>query len=137
MRNIKILKSEYITMINGAKAAFPYEGCGLIAGTIENEVKIIKKVYVLENIDKSEEHFSIDPKEQLKAIKDMRSQNLKPLGNWHSHPSTPSRPSNEDKLLAFDKSASYFIVSLKDEDVVVNSFHIENDESEKENIEII
>ena len=54
--------------------------------------------------------FSLDPKEQLEAIKDMRKNGFVPLGNWHSHPESPSRPSEEDKRLAFDSKASYMIL---------------------------
>lgn len=64
----------------------------------------------------------------------MRANGLKPLGNWHSHPESPSRPSEEDKRLAYDSSASYLILSLMDrENPVLNSFHIEGDVSEKRN----
>ena len=79
------------------------------------------------------EHFSLDPKEQLSAIKDMRANNLVPLGNWHSHPESPSRPSDEDKRLAYDSKASYMILSLMDfENPVLNSFKIQGDTAEKE-----
>ena len=76
------------------------------------------------------------------AIKDMRSKGLKPLGNWHSHPETPSRPSEEDKRLANDSKASYLIISLEVEDKpVLNAFHIEGDQdnktARKEELEII
>ena len=92
----------------------------------------IKKVYLLTNIDHTNEHFSIDPKEQLRAIKDMRENGLKPLGNWHSHPESPSRPSEEDKRLANDSKASYLIISLQDEEnPVLNAFHVETVEGEK------
>ena len=93
---------------------------------------MIEEVYILTNIDHTNEHFSIDPREQLSAIKDMRSKGLKPLGNWHSHPETPSRPSEEDKRLANDSKASYLILSLEKEDEpVLNAFHIEDDNEGK------
>ena len=78
----------------------------------------------------------MDPKEQLEAVKDMRANGIVPLGNWHSHPVSPSRPSEEDKRLAYDSSASYMILSLMDEEPVLNSFHIEGDKSEKEQLVI-
>lgn len=81
---------------------------------------------------------SIDPKEQLAAVKDMRANGLVPLGNWHSHPESPSRPSEEDKRLAYDSTASYMILSLMDnENPVLNSFHIEGTESEKEELVLL
>ena len=122
-------------MLDRAVSELPNEACGLIAGKIEGGDKIIEKVYLLTNIDKSNEHFSLDPKEQLAAIKDMRAAGLSPLGNWHSHPESPSRPSDEDKRLAYDKNASYMILSLTDrENPVLNSFHIEGDEATKEEL---
>lgn len=113
-------------MLDYAKSQLPDEACGLIAGTIEGNDKIIKKVYLLTNIDHSNEHFTLDPKEQLAAIKDMRANGLKPLGNWHSHPESPSRPSEEDKRLSFDSTASYMILSLMEKDnPILHSFHVE------------
>ena len=97
---ISMNKSDYELILEHAKSVVPEEACGLIAGSIEDGNKIIKKVYILTNIDNSNEHFTLDPKEQLAAVKDMRANGLTPLGNWHSHPESPSRPSEEDKRLA-------------------------------------
>lgn len=129
--------SDYEAMIAHAKKELPNEACGLIAGTIAEDKKIIEKVYFLTNIDQSNEHFSLDPKEQLAAIKDMRANGWLPFGNWHSHPESPSRPSEEDKRLAYDSSASYLILSLMEpENPVLHSFHIENGEVTKEELVI-
>jgi proteasome lid subunit RPN8/RPN11 len=106
-------------------AGLPKESCGLIAGRVEGDVKTIEKIYPLTNIDSSSEHFSIDPREQLSAVKDMRKNGFVPLGNFHSHPETPARPSEEDVHLAHDPSASYIIVSLAGASPVMKSFHIE------------
>ena len=110
----------------------------MVAGKKEGKDKFIEKVYCLTNIDHSNAHFSLDPKEQLAAVKDMRANGLVPLGNWHSHPESPSRPSEEDKRLAYDSTASYMILSLMDnENPVLNSFHIEGTESEKEELVLV
>lgn len=134
---IIISKEDYQKIIDHAVSELPREACGLVAGKLEGEDKRIEKVYLLTNIDNSSEHFSLDPKEQLTAIKDMRSGGYIPLGNWHSHPETPSRPSEEDKRLAYDKNASYLILSLMDrENPVLNSFHIDGSEASKEELVI-
>ena len=134
---ISMNKADYERILEHAKSVVPEEACGLIAGTIEDGNKIIRKVYVLTNIDHSNEHFTLDPKEQLAAVKDMRANGFAPLGNWHSHPESPSRPSEEDKRLAYDSKASYMILSLMDADnPVLNSFHIEGDVSTKEELVI-
>ena len=134
---IKLSKADYNKIVAHAESELPEEACGLIAGTVDGENKEIKKVYLLSNIDHSNEHFSLDPKEQFAAIKDMRANGLKQLGNWHSHPSSPSRPSDEDIKLAYDPNASYMILSLMDrENPVLNSFKINGTASEKEELVI-
>ena len=134
---IQLKKSDFEKMLAHAQKELPDEACGLIAGEISGTDKIVKKVYLLTNIDHSNEHFSLDPKEQLAAVKDMRANGLVPLGNWHSHPESPSRPSEEDKRLAYDSKASYMILSLMDrENPVLNSFHIEETDAEKELLQI-
>ena len=133
---IKLKKSDYEKILNHARENLPEEACGLIAGTIdESGDKQIEWVYLLENTDHSNEHFTLSPQEQLAAVKDMREKGIAPLGNWHSHPESPSRPSDEDKRLAYDRSASYMILSLMEEDApVLNSFHIEGDVATKEEL---
>ena len=134
---ITLKKADFDTILRHAESVLPEEACGLIAGDITDSGKIIKKVYILTNIDHSNEHFSLDPKEQLAAIKDMRAAGLTPLGNWHSHPESPSRPSEEDKRLAYDSKASYLILSLMDrERPVLNSFKISGDTAENEGLVI-
>ena len=134
---IKLSKSDYEKILKHAESELPNEACGLIGGVIEGGDKLIKKVYLLTNTDHSNEHFSMDPKEQLAAIKDMRANGFVPLGNWHSHPESPSRPSDEDKRLAYDSKASYMILSLMNrEEPVLNSFHISGTDSEKEQLVI-
>ena len=134
---IKLSSDDFETIVSHARSQLPYEACGLIAGRIDGDDKTVLKVYLLTNVDHSPEHFSLDPKEQLAAVKDMRQNGYVPLGNWHSHPETPSRPSDEDKRLAYDSKASYMILSLMDnEHPVLNSFRINGTEAVKEELVI-
>jgi len=124
---ITIKKADFNRMYEHALKVRPEEACGLIAGTDrEDGVREIRKVYLLTNVDHTNEHFTIDPKDQLQTIKNIRANGLKLLGNWHSHPESPSRPSEEDKRLANDSKASYLILSLmEDGNPVLNAFHVE------------
>ena len=125
---LTLKQSDDDKIVAHAKANLPEEACGLIAGTKDGDVKEIKKVYLLTNVDHTNEHFSMDPKEQLAAVKDMRANGLVPLGNWHSHPESPSRPSEEDKRLAYDPSVNYLILSLMDpENLVLKAFDIDRE----------
>jgi len=60
-------------ILEHSRNALPNEACGLLGGRIENGVKYVEKVYLLRNIDESPEHFSMNPKEQFAAVKDMRN----------------------------------------------------------------
>ena len=133
---IYLKQSDYDAIVSHAKAGLPNETCGLIAGREEGGDRFIEKVYLLENEDHSRSHFTMSPQAQLSAIKDMRKNGLGPLGNFHSHPSTPSRPSEEDKRLALDPRASYMILSLMEEEPVLRSFHIEGGEVTVEDLTI-
>ncbi len=124
----------YDEIVEYARKHLPEEACGLIAGSEDENGKKVEKVYYLTNVDHAEDHFTMDPKEQLEAVKDMRANGYKPLGNWHSHPESPSRPSEEDIRLSYDKNASYFILSLMAKNPVLNSFHVENGEVTKEDL---
>ncbi len=139
MRKVTLRREDYEKILIHAREERPDEACGLIGGLdLEDGTREIRKVYLLENIDHTNEHFSLDPKEQLAAVKDMRANGIKPLGNWHSHPESPSRSSQEDIRLAFDKNASYLILSLMDdENPVLNSFHVEDGISTAEDFSIV
>jgi [CysO sulfur-carrier protein]-S-L-cysteine hydrolase len=100
----------------------PNETCGLLAGT-SNEVV---KHFPMTNIDHSPEHFSFDPAEQFKVLREARAEGLQIIANYHSHPETPARPSEEDILLAYDPNILYFIASLATEIPVLKAFRIQN-----------
>lgn len=135
---IHLPKAFYDEILKTALNGRPEEICGLIGGIKQGDVREVKKIYVLENIDHSNEHFSMNPLDQLKAVKDMRANGYVPLGNFHSHPESPSRPSEEDKRLAYDKEASYMIISLMNEnEPVLKSFRIVDNVSTEEEIKYI
>lgn len=134
-----ILKQEdYQKILEHARTGLPNEACGLLGGyTKEDGSQVITDVYLLRNMDESREHFSMDPKEQFAAIKDIRSKGRELLGNFHSHPESPSRPSEEDIRLAYDSKIHYLILSLMEEgNPVLNSFHIEKGAVTRETLEI-
>lgn len=144
--HITLKKEDYEKILAHARKELPDEACGLIAGTEKTDAdgsvteRHIEKVYLLTNTDHSNEHFTMDPAEQLSAVKDMRAAGLRPLGNWHSHPESPSRPSEEDIRLSFDSRATYMILSLMEKDApVFNAFHTDKADKKytKEDLEII
>lgn len=99
-------------MIAQAQAELPNEACGLLTG---KNGAVVRR-YPLTNTDCSPEHFSFDPKEQFQVLREARAEGLEIIANYHSHPASPARPSEEDIRLAFDPDILYIIVSLADKD---------------------
>ena len=127
---LTISKQILTQIFDHAKADLPNEACGYLAG----KDGVVSIAYSLTNIDHSPEHFSFDPAEQFKTVKDARNKELEILANYHSHPSTPARPSVEDIRLAFDPTISYVIVSLAESEPTIKSFKIRDGNVEPEEI---
>ncbi|MBQ2210848.1 MAG: M67 family metallopeptidase [Prevotella sp.] len=124
-------------LIAQAQKDAPDESCGYLLGSLtpnpspkgEGDFEaIVTENYWMENIDHSSEHFSFAPKDQFAALRYAREKGLKILANWHSHPASPSRPSQEDMRLANDPTIRYAILSLLDGEPKLNSFKILNGE---------
>ena len=103
-------------LISQARQDAPNESCGYLLGVSGPDGDVV-----------TPEHFSFAPKDQFAALKYARQNGLKILANWHSHPASPSRPSQEDLRLANDPTIRYAILSLH-EGVHLNSFKILNGE---------
>ena len=111
-------------LISQARQDAPNESCGYLLGSDG----VVTENYWMENIDHSPEHFSFAPRDQFAALRYARQKGLKILANWHSHPASPSRPSQEDLRLANDPTIRYAILSLLDGKPSLNSFKILNGE---------
>ena len=120
-----------------ARACLPEEACALLLGEQTEEGKFVWEVFLTENADHTNEHFTIPPQVQLKVIKYARTKGWSVLGNIHSHPETPARPSEEDKRLAVDKRMSYLIVSLAEEQPVCKAFRAAAYDSEPEQLNVV
>ena len=122
---MKIPQNVIDELIAQARKDAPEESCGYLLGTEDGHVT---ENYWMENIDHSTEHFSFAPRDQFAALKYARQKGLRILANWHSHPASPSRPSQEDLRLANDPNIRYAILSLLDDQPTLNSFQIRNGE---------
>ena len=123
MGGLEISTHIFKQMVAQAKAQAPVEACGILAGGDDK----VKKLYEMTNIDNSSDHFMMEPAEQFKVVKDIRSAGLEMLAIYHSHPATPARPSAEDIRLAFMPDVTHVILSLQDSNCpVVKGFLIED-----------
>ena len=124
----------YRAMIAHAKAGYPNEVCGLLAGQNGHPVC---QFFPMKNMDEASISYFMDPKEQLRVFKRMREQKIEMRGIFHSHVASEAVPSQKDVRLAFYPEVSYLIVSLSDrEKPVLRSFKINQDAVAEEEIKI-
>lgn len=120
-------------LIAQALEGAPDEICGILAG----KDGVVDKIYPMVNEDKSASSFLMQPQEQLKVMKEIRSLNLEMVAIYHSHPETRSYPSAHDVELAFYPDSSYIIISLQDKNnPQISSFKIIEGEITKEDLRI-
>jgi len=99
-------------LVEHSKKEEPNEACGILAGKNHK----VEKVYEMVNTDNSAKTFFMEPKEQLKVMKEIRNSALEMVGIYHSHLETDAYPSAHDVELAYYSEVSYVIVSVKDRD---------------------
>jgi len=134
MRELQIPNNIFEQILKQAKAEAPIEACGILAGK-DGEVE---KLYKMTNADQSSDHFMMEPKEQFKVGKDIRSAGLEMLAIYHSHPITPARPSDEDIRLALTPAVTYVIVSLQSADSpVIKGFLIREDDIAEVSVKVL
>ncbi|HZU06433.1 MAG TPA: M67 family metallopeptidase [Chloroflexota bacterium] len=119
-------------MVRHALAERPNEACGMVAG-IRNRAT---KVYPATNADPSPVRYLMEPRDQLRIMRDIEERGWELLGIFHSHTHTAAYPSQTDVSLAYYPDALYIIISLADENhPVVRAFHIVDGQITEEPIE--
>ncbi len=97
MKKIFIPKEHQDEILRHSLEVFPKEACGLLAGW-DNEVLQLCR---LSNADDSEVTYSLEPSEQLAALKEIERAGLRLLAIYHSHTGSPAYPSATDVDRAF------------------------------------
>ena len=112
----------------------PLEICGFLAGRSTPDAKQVIAVFPIESDDKSPMTYSMNPLQQMRAEKEIRSLGLEIVGIYHTHPATVPYPSETDVARAHWGESddllfpdySYLIVSLRDpENPEPHSFKIQ------------
>ncbi|MFH0771859.1 MAG: M67 family metallopeptidase [Candidatus Omnitrophota bacterium] len=96
-------------IIRHCREEFPDEACGILAGKAGR----VNKIYRAANARKSSFKYKISAPEQLRIIRDIRSQDMDIVAVYHSHPNAPAYPSDRDLKYAF-YLCSYLIISIID-----------------------
>jgi proteasome lid subunit RPN8/RPN11 len=127
-----IPKDIFDEMVTHCRQGYPNEACGILAGR-GNEVS---KVYMMTNTEGSPVSYMMEPSEQFRAMKDMRTNDLSMIAIFHSHPASPACPSAKDLGLAFYDDCVYVIVSLAEAAPVVKGFSIKDGKVKEVNLAV-
>jgi proteasome lid subunit RPN8/RPN11 len=107
-------------MLQHARAEYPNECCGLLAGQLsvvrgQLPVGQVTKRYPLVNELRSPTEYQSEPRSILRAEKDMRQGELELLAIYHSHPTSEPVPSRKDLERNFyGDTVVHFIISLRE-----------------------
>jgi [CysO sulfur-carrier protein]-S-L-cysteine hydrolase len=90
-----------------------------ICGFIGSRNGLPTSCYPIKNIaEHPEQRFLFDPDQQIAAMKKMRETDEQLFAIYHSHPTTPAKPSSTDLELAAYPEAYYLIISLNTKGVL-------------------
>jgi len=116
---VDLSRQVYDQMVAHARSDFPYEVCGMVAGTGGR----FDRHYEIPNAERSMTFYKMDGKAHLKAITEIEDNDWE-FGIYHSHTHTEAFPSVTDVELAVYPEAVYLIVSLQDPEPVIRAFDI-------------
>ncbi len=120
-------------MIDHARAARPYEACGLLGGRQGR----VTRVYPLPNTEESSVRYLAEPQAQVDAMLEIEEQGNQVIGIYHSHINAPVYPSPRDVAMAHYPDAVYVIVSLSEgKSPALGGYRIRDGEIEEVALEI-
>lgn len=99
-------------LVAHARAEFPNECCGMIAGEGGRAVGVHRAT----NTEGSPFMYVMDPREQLAIMDAIDEADHDLLAVYHSHTKSAAYPSRTDVELAFFPNTLYVIVSIADQD---------------------
>lgn len=108
-------------IIAHARAESPKEACGLIAGSGTGATRVIRCA----NAHPAPvTRYAIDPREQLRAFRDIEAKGEELVAIYHSHPISQPYPSPTDRAEAHYPEAFYVLVSLRDAEPELRAYRV-------------
>lgn len=99
-----------------AISSYPFEGCGILLGRVENEKNIVTSIFPVPNRWEVEEEkrvrFMISDQDMLRAELTAAEQDVDIIGIFHSHPDHPPIASPRDLAWAAWSGYSYLITEV-------------------------
>jgi proteasome lid subunit RPN8/RPN11 len=79
--------------------------------------------------------FESEPRGLLAAHRELRAKNLEILAVYHSHPTSPAKPSKKDRAMSYSERVATVIVSLSENET--RAWWIANNQVTEAQIEIV
>lgn len=118
-------------VIAHARAEFPNECCGLIAGHGDTATRVLPAT----NAEGTPFMYVMDPREQMQLMDAIDDVGEDLVAIYHSHTRSAAYPSTTDVDLAFFDQPLYVIVSLQDDQQpVIRAFRLARSAPEGEQI---
>jgi proteasome lid subunit RPN8/RPN11 len=132
-----IPRAIHSAMLAQAAAEAPNECCGLLAGHMApgGEGYRIVERFPLINALASPTEFESEPRGLLAAHRELRAKNLEILAVYHSHPTSPAKPSKKDRAMSYSEQVATVIVSLSENET--RAWWIANNQVTEAQIEIV
>ena len=139
---IELPSSMFEEIVAHAKAEYPNEACGVLAGQGGRPVR----VYAMRNAEASPVVYRFDSAEQVQVFRELDDRGWDLLGIFHSHTHTEAYPSPTDRADAHwtdpvtveDAPAypgtRYLILSLANEEPTLRSFTFDRGEPVEEEV---
>ncbi|MEO0034348.1 MAG: hypothetical protein RLZZ501_371 [Pseudomonadota bacterium] len=114
---ILLAAAEAATIAAHAEAAFPGEGCGLLAGTGTATLRVTRVVPAANLCaGQRDDRFEIDPAARFALARALRGTPERLIGHWHSHPNGRAAPSPTDLARAWEPELVWLIVPVAADD---------------------
>lgn len=139
---IELPSSMFEEIVAHAKAEYPNEACGVLAGQGGRPVR----VYAMRNAEASPVVYRFDSAEQVQVFRELDDRGWDLLGIFHSHTHTEAYPSPTDRADAHwtdpvtgeDAPAypgtRYLILSLANEEPTLRAFRFDRGEPVEEEV---
>ena len=105
------------SITQAAEAAYPSECCGLLVGRREKDGDIhISRVEPSPNVAEGDRQksFLVDAKVHFDLIRGLQDGPDEIVGNYHSHPGAPAKPSEHDRQSVYYPDHVWIIVAVDD-----------------------
>ena len=131
---LRIGKPEWERIRRHGEEAYPHEGCGVLVGQIDGDVKNVQAIVRCDNqrSDSLHNRYGIDPRDVVRIQREARERAQDIIGFYHSHPDHPARWSQPDLAEAHWTGCSYVITSIMNGVAnQTNSFNLIGEEENK------